>query len=284
MTWKDPRGVLARHGFRPSRRHSQNFLTSESVVHAIARATLRESPPLVVEIGPGVGTLTQALLEGAKVIALEKDRRMLDVLRTEFADEANLQVVEGDATKLDLAALTDRAPCTVAGNLPYAITGAILRALVEQRSLVNRAVIMIQREVRDRLRAKEGTKAYGALSVFTQNAYDVSDVCSVPPRSFFPPPKVHSAVVALQPRSSPRATETTTFRNVVQAAFGQRRKTLRNSLRSRFDADAVDAALARAEIDPKRRGETLSIESFGTLATLLDEGTKVSESDFEETT
>jgi len=269
--WEDPRRVLARHGLRPSRRHSQNFLTSKSVVEDIAAAVLEEASPgcEVLEIGPGVGTLSAELVRrGARVTAIEKDPRMLQLLEKEFGELDALRVVSGDAVALRIDAWIP-VPGRVAGNLPYAITGVILRRLVEQRRCVQRAALMVQREVRDRLTAAPGTKAYGAPTVFVQNVYEVADVCSVPPGAFHPPPKVHSSVIVLRPRHAPRAKDDTTFTQLVRAAFGQRRKTLRNALRAAFDRERVEAALARCGIDGGRRGETLTVEEFGALGAAL---------------
>lgn len=269
--WEDPRRVLARHGLRPSRRHSQNFLTARSVVETIAAAVLDGEPAgsEVLEIGPGVGTLSAELVRrGARVTALEKDPRMVGVLEAEFAPLEALRIVRGDATALRIEELVE-APALVAGNLPYAITGVVLRRLVEQRRVVRRAVVMVQREVRDRLLASPSTKAYGAPTVFVQNVFHVTDVCSVPPGAFHPPPKVRSSVVALTPRAEPRTPDSDAFTRAVRAAFAQRRKTLRNALRAAFDADRVDAALAACAIDPARRGETLSIEELGALGAAL---------------
>lgn len=270
--WEDPRKVLERHGFRPKKSFSQNFLVSRHVVERIAEAIAPASAERVVELGPGVGTLTAALLRaGASVIAVERDRDMLEVLERELGAHARLRIVAGDAAELSLESLAADGPIAVAGNLPYAITGAIFRRVVEQRAHVARAVFMVQKEVADRLRAKADTSDYGALSVFVQAAFDTSLVCKVPRGSFHPPPKVESAVVRLVPRSVPRAEETPAFQLVVRSAFGTRRKTLRNALgRGLGDTARAEAALAAADIDPRRRGETLSIEEFDRVARAVE--------------
>ncbi|MBX3248878.1 MAG: ribosomal RNA small subunit methyltransferase A [Myxococcales bacterium] len=265
--------MLARHGQAPSRRFSQNFLVSQPVVEAIAEAVAPRDDERVVELGPGAGTLTAALLRrGARVLAVEKDRRMIALLREELGAIPRFEVREGDAAALDLAALLgeDAPPVAIAGNLPYAITGAIFRALVEQRARIDRAVVMVQREVRDRLLAEPGTKAYGALGVFVCAAFDVVPVLMVKPGAFFPPPRVNSAVVRLVPHATPRAEETESFRRVVRAAFDQRRKTLRNALSSLAPTERVEEALRAAGVDPGARGETLSVEAFDLLARALE--------------
>lgn len=262
--WEDPRRVMRRHGLAPKRAFSQNFLVARSAVERIAEALAPRPDELTVELGPGLGTLTGALLRaGAHVLAVERDRDMLAVLARELGEVPGLTVVEGDAASVDLAALArEHGPLALVGNLPYAVTGAIVRNLTEHREAVSRAVVMVQREVRDRLLAAPGTKAYGALTVFVQAAFTVEPVLRVPAGAFFPPPKVESAVVRLVPLATPRAEESEAFRAIVHAAFGTRRKTLRNSLRR----VGAEAALEVAGIDGARRGETLSIEELAALA------------------
>lgn len=262
--WEDPRRVMRRHGLAPKRAFSQNFLVARSVVERIAEALAPRPDELTVELGPGLGTLTGALLRaGARVLAIERDRDMLAVLAQELGQVDRLEVREGDAAELDLAALAaQHGALALVGNLPYAITGAILRNVTEHRRAISRAVLMVQREVRDRLLASPGTKAYGVLTVFVQAAFDVEPVLRVPAGAFHPPPKVESAVVRLVPRAAPRAEETDALREIVHAAFGTRRKTLRNGLK-RIGAEAV---LEATGIDGGRRGDTLTIEELAALA------------------
>ena len=270
--WEDPRRVLARHGLAPKRGYSQNFLVARPIVERIADAVGAIEGERVVELGPGLGTLTAALLRrGARVVAVERDLDMIEVLRAELGDHASLEIVHGDAATVRFAELgaPGERPA-VAGNLPYAITGAILRNLTEQRDAVSRALLMVQKEVRDRLVASPGTKAWGALTVFTANAFEIDRVCDVRPGAFHPAPKVASAVVRLRPRPAPRAIEDDTFRTLVRSIFDARRKTLRNALRPAFPPDArVDRALVAAGIDAAVRGETLDIETLETLAAEL---------------
>ncbi len=263
--WEDPRRVLRRHALAPKRSFSQSFLVARHAVERIAEALDPRPDELTVELGPGLGTLTGALLRaGAQVLAIDRDPDMIAVLRAELGHVDRLEIREGDAATVDLSALAEGGRIALAGNLPYAITGAILRNLVAHRRALRRAVIMIQREVRDRLLARPGEPAWGAASVFLQAAFDVEGVIRVPAGAFHPPPKVESAVIRLDPRAVPRAEETEAFRAVVKAAFGQRRKTLRNALKS-LDGD-VDAALAATGLDPRVRGETLDIEALAALA------------------
>jgi 16S rRNA (adenine1518-N6/adenine1519-N6)-dimethyltransferase len=169
-----------------------------------------------------------------------------------------------------LRALSGGARITVAGNLPYAITGAILRQLGEQSDVIRHAVVMVQREVRDRLMAAPDTAQYGALTVFTQQLFKVETVLHVPRTAFHPPPKVTSSVVKLTPLEIPRAPRVPSFERIVRAAFQARRKTLRNALIQSLGAEPSDAILEAAGIDGKRRGETLSIEEYGQLSQALD--------------
>ncbi|MFO0686875.1 MAG: 16S rRNA (adenine(1518)-N(6)/adenine(1519)-N(6))-dimethyltransferase RsmA [Sandaracinus sp.] len=268
--WEDPRKALARHGLRPKKAFSQNFLVARSVVEAIADAAVPAAGARVVELGPGVGTLTRALLaRGARVTAVERDRDMIAVLAADFAAQP-LQVIEADAAQIDLSALAEEGgPYALAGNLPYAATGAILTNLGKHRRALTHAVLMIQKEVRDRLLASPGTKEWGMPSVFVQAAFEVRPVLRVPAGAFHPAPKVDSAVVRLVPRAVPRAEETPAFVRVVHAGFGMRRKTLRNALTREIDAARVDAALAATGIDGMRRAETLAIEELAALAAAI---------------
>jgi 16S rRNA (adenine1518-N6/adenine1519-N6)-dimethyltransferase len=269
--WEDPRRVLARHGLSPKRGFSQNFLVSKHVVEQIVAALAPAPDERVLELGPGLGTLTAALLRaGAHVIAIDADRDMLKVLNSELGELTALETRHGDATAVDLAALA--APLervAVVGNLPYAVTGGIFRNLVDQHAHVQRAVLMIQREVRDRLLAKPATSEYGALTVFTHAVYEVQPVCLVPAGAFFPAPRVDSAVLKLIPRVQPIDATHPGFVNAVRASFEARRKTLRNALLKRLPKETVEAALTDTGIDGVRRGETLSVDEFFALGQAL---------------
>jgi len=266
--WEDPRRVLRRHGLRAKRRYSQSFLVSRHVVERIVLALEPREDELTVELGPGLGTLTGELLRaGARVHAVDLDPEMLAVLSAELGGVPTLSTEQGDAAHVDLRALAQGRRIALAGNLPYAATGAILRNLIAHRDVLRRAVIMVQREVRDRLVAGPGTRARGALGVFTQAAFSIHPVMRVSAGSFHPPPRVESAVVRLEPLDPPRAVEDDAFRAVVRAAFAQRRKTLRNAL---GNLDRGRAALDRAGVDGSRRAETLSVEELAQIARALD--------------
>ena len=264
----DTRDLLRKYELQPKRSFSQNFLIQPGAIAQIADAALAMGEQ-IVELGPGLGALTHALLErGATVLAVELDRDMVRVLEKEFAGRERLEVRSGDAAELDLDAYSKAcgSKLVVTGNLPYQATGAIIRQVVAHRPVLDGAILMVQREVRDRLIAPPRTKEYGALTVFTRAAFEVETVCRLRPGSFYPAPKVDSAVVRFLPRETPLAEETESFRSVVRAAFQMRRKTLYNALRAIGDAGRASNALSEAGIDPGRRGETLSVEEFATLA------------------
>jgi 16S rRNA (adenine1518-N6/adenine1519-N6)-dimethyltransferase len=274
----DARVLLGRYGLRAKKSFGQNFLISERAFRAIVDATVRADDDWIVEIGAGLGTLTARLAERipeGKLIALERDPDMLRVLRAELAGVDNVDIEDVDALRYDLrmAARWRGDPITVCGNLPYHIAAPLLFKIIEARAGVRHAVVMIQKEMADRLVAAPGTKAYGALGVMIRTYVDVSVVARVGAGSFAPPPRVDSAVVRLVPLpgAAPRVpiADEAHYSAVVHAAFGQRRKTLRNALRAAFAEDAVDAALAATGIDGVRRGETLEIAEFAAVAAAL---------------
>jgi 16S rRNA (adenine1518-N6/adenine1519-N6)-dimethyltransferase len=268
----DPRDLLRKYDLLPKRSFSQNFLIQPGAIAQIADAAVALGQE-VVELGPGLGALTYALLaRGCNVLAVELDRDMVRVLQEEFAEQDRLELRHGDAAKVDFSAYSRAcgSKLVVTGNLPYQATGAILRRVVAHRAVLKGAVIMVQREVRDRLVAEPATKEYGALTVFTRAGFEVETVCRLRPGSFYPAPQVESAVVRLLPCEAPLTEETESFQAVVRAAFQMRRKTLRNALRALGDAGRADRALSQAGIEPGRRGETLSIEEFARLAKCWD--------------
>lgn len=274
----DPRELLRRYGLAAKKSWGQNFLVNDGVYRAIVDATVAGTDAWVIEIGSGLGTLTARLADrvpDGKVIAIERDRDMVHVLREELGARANVEIAEADAKTFDYAAVAKRrgAPVAVCGNLPYQLSSMLLFALLDPavRPHIDRAVVMLQREVADRLVAAPGSKACSGLTAIVSAYADVSTVVRVKPGSFHPPPKVESTVVAVRPLASPRApiADEALYAAVVHAAFGQRRKTLRNALRATFAPSAVDAALAATGIEGGRRGETLSVPEFAALASEL---------------
>ena len=278
MTSRDPRAVLRGAGLRPKRSFGQNFLVSEGVARTIASACVRDDETgraRVVEIGAGTGALTRLLAGRARsTIAIERDRDLVPVLTAEL-HELSVNVVEGDAQTVDLAGLLGAAdpgsPRVLCGNLPYALTGTLLRRAVEHADSLERAVFMVQDEVAGRLAASPGTKDWGALTVFVKAAFDVRRVVTVPPGAFHPPPEVTSAVIELAPLRPPRARETDGFRALVRGAFSARRKTLRNAwARLAPDAATLKRAADEAGVSLDVRGETLDVEDFARMAATLE--------------
>ena len=275
---RDVRAVLRDAGLRPKKSFGQNFLVADSIAATIAQTCVHDDEvgrARVVEIGAGTGVLTRLLAARARTVAaIERDRDLVPLLQREMAD-AGVRVVEADAQTVDLAALLGDpepgSPRVLCGNLPYAITGPLLRRTMEHAGHVERVVFMVQDEVADRLGAHPGTKAWGALTVFMRAAFDVRRVLRAPPGAFHPPPEVSSAVVELVPVRPPRATETGRFRALVRGAFGARRKTLRNAWsRLAPDAATLEAAAAQAGVSLAARGETLNVEAFAWMADALD--------------
>jgi 16S rRNA (adenine1518-N6/adenine1519-N6)-dimethyltransferase len=270
----DARVLLERYGLRAKKAFGQNFLISERALRAIADATVSSDADWIVEIGAGLGTLTAQLAErvtAGKVIALETDPDMIRVLRAELGTVDNLEIEQVDAMRYDLRVAASLQPIIVCGNLPYHIASQLLFRVIEARAVVRHAVVMIQKEMADRIVAKPGTKEYGAIGVLLRTYADVSTVIKVGAGSFLPPPKIDSTVLKLIPLAAPRTAiaDEAHYAKVVHAAFGQRRKTLRNALRAVWPDDAVGAALATTAIDGGRRGETLDIAEFGALAAAL---------------
>lgn len=271
----DARALLAKYDLRAKKSWSQNFLVEDKAFAAIVDGCRLQPGDWAIEIGAGLGTLTSWLADAAEhVVAVERERDMLNVLRTELGSDARIELVEQDALQFDYAAVATRAgkKPVVVGNLPYAISTPILFRLFEQRRSLKRIVVMLQKEMVDRIVAPPGTKEYGALSVMVRLYGEPRQVCKVRAGSFIPAPRVDSAVlrIELYPDGATKvAVDEAAFSRVVHAAFSQRRKTLRNSLSSAFEMAAVDAALAATAIDGQRRGETLSVEEFARLTEQL---------------
>ena len=272
------KALLERHGFRFSKALGQNFLIEPSVPRRIAEASGADENTLALEVGPGVGCLTSELARRAKkVVAIELDSALRGVLAETLGGLENVEIVWGDAAKLDLAALVrERAGAlrpVVCANLPYSVTTPLLAAFIEA-GCFERMTVMIQREVAQRLAAAPGTKDYGAFTVFVTWHCEVKRLFDVPPECFMPRPRVTSSVVTLTPRAEPPCAvrdEALMFR-CVRAAFSQRRKTLSNALSNGlggFERAEVLAALDAAGIDPRSRGETLSGADFARLSDAL---------------
>ena len=253
-----------------SKKLGQNFLIDAGIVQGIVDAAEIQPGDRVLEIGPGIGTLTQGLAEaGADVKAVELDKKLPAILAETLKAYENVTIVPGDILKVNIPEIMGEGPFKVAANLPYYITTPILMTLLERHLPITTMVTMVQKEVAERMVASPGSKIYGALSVAVQYYTEPEIVLNVPPRSFIPAPEVDSVVIVCKVRQQPAvqvASEKMFFR-VVKAAFGQRRKTLSNALKGGgFPKEQVRDAMEQAGIDMTRRGETLSLAEFGRLA------------------
>lgn len=275
--------LFRRYNFRPKKRFGQNFLADRNVVNKILDALdLHEGDP-VLEIGPGAGTLTQALAErGTKVVAVEVDRDLIHILSDVLANYPNVSVVNADILGLNLPQfLSDhfgQGKVKVVGNLPYYITSPIIAQIFQAKAQVGRIVLMAQKEVAERLKASPGTKDYGSMSVFVQYYSQPEIIAHVSKNVFLPPPDVSSAIVRLNLHLEPpvEVPSDEGFFDVVHCAFGQRRKTLLNSLSDcpalGLTKEQVSQVLHDAGIDPSRRAETLSLDEFARIAISTTEG------------
>lgn len=265
------RGVLASIGRRPRKRLGQHFLADPAIAQRVVDLAQLSGTEHVIEIGPGLGALSDILVQRAGALWLiEVDAELADRLAARYADQAHVHVVRADVLTVDFAHLLGTAaPAVVVANLPYNIATAVLAALLAQKRRFHRLVLMMQREVVGRLRAQPGSKDYGALSVFTQFAARVRPGLRVGPGAFVPRPKVESEVIIVEPRQAApvEVKDPAMLTKVVRAVFSQRRKQLGNSLRP-LCADAA-AVLQRAGIDPTRRPETLTLAEFAALSNAL---------------
>lgn len=262
---------------RPHKRFGQNFLVDASVVSRMIQAASIAPTDTVLEIGPGLGVLSESLMGLSKRLYLvEIDTVLAERLRQHFAHHHNVHIITADFLELDIGSTFSESPIHVVASLPYNVAMPILFRLLEHRRQFPVATIMLQKEVAERLSAKPGTKEYGALTVLLQLYAIVTKVLTVQPGSFFPVPKVQSQVIELIFQEAPRVTvqNERLFRQVVKAAFAQRRKTLRNTLKAAGYPD-LEALSVRTDIDFQRRGETLSVEEFAVLANALDPGVEM---------
>mgnify|MGYP000962237673 FL=1 len=262
--------ICKRFDIKMSKKLGQNFLIKRGIVDEIVKAAdLQEGEP-VLEIGPGIGTLTQGLAQsGANVTAIELDTRLLEVLDTTLAQYSNVTIVHGDVLKLDVPSIMNNEPFKVVANLPYYITTPIIMSLLESRLPIERLVVMVQKEVALRMVAKPGTKDYGALSVAVQYYTEPDIVLDVPPKSFLPAPAVTSSVIRCVLRDKPPVDviDEKLFFRVVKAGFAQRRKTFSNTMKTTgLSKDRIEELLAKANIDGQRRGETFTLQEFADVA------------------
>lgn len=262
--------ICKRFDIKMSKKLGQNFLIKRGIVDEIVYAAEITVGEPVLEVGPGIGTLTQGLAQsGADVTAIELDRRLLEVLDTTLASYDNVRIIHGDVLKLDVPTIMNHKPFKVVANLPYYITTPIIMSLLESKLPIERLVVMVQKEVALRMIAKPGTKDYGALSVAVQYYTEPDIVLDVPPKSFLPAPAVTSSVIRCVLRDKPPVDviDEKLFFRVVKAGFAQRRKTFSNTMKTTgLTRDRIEELLAKANIDGQRRGETFTLQEFADVA------------------
>ena len=262
--------ICKRFDIKMSKKLGQNFLIKRGIVDEIVHAAELTVGEPVLEVGPGIGTLTQGLAQsGADVTAIELDRRLLEVLDTTLASYDNVRIIHGDVLKLDVPTIMNHKPFKVVANLPYYITTPIIMSLLESKLPIERLVVMVQKEVALRMIAKPGTKDYGALSVAVQYYTEPDIVLDVPPKSFLPAPAVTSSVIRCVLRDKPPVDviDEKLFFRVVKAGFAQRRKTFSNTMKTTgLTRDRIEELLAKANIDGQRRGETFTLKEFADVA------------------
>ena len=269
------RELLRRHSILPRKRLGQHFLVDEQLLDKIADLCRLGKEDVVVEIGPGLGGLTTRLADQVKtVLAIEKDGKLVNLLRTKILKQKNIKVIHQDAFHFDyhLTAAESGGPLCVVGNLPYNIASPLTIDLLKKKGCFASLVCMYQQEVANRLTAPPGKKDYGVLTVVVNLYADARQILSVAKKSFYPQPKVDSALVRfkLLPRPREELLNEDYFFSIVKAGFSQRRKKLRNALRAVIPMDVsagfVEMACREVDIDPNRRGETLTVQEFCRLS------------------
>lgn len=267
--------VVDKHGFKFSKSLGQNFLIDDNVIDKILDGARLSEGDKIIEVGPGIGTLTREMGKVAdKVVAIEIDKTLIPILKDTLDEFENIEVVNQDILKVDVQGLVNEklsgGPVKLVANLPYYITTPIVMKFLEEDIPVTDIVVMVQKEVADRMNAKPSTKDYGALSVAVQYYCDTEIVAKAPRHMFVPQPNVDSIVIGLHVRDEKKyvVDNEDIFFKTVKASFGQRRKTLLNSLGGLgfLSKDEIREALQAANIDEKRRGETLSIDEFANLS------------------
>ncbi|KYG33289.1 16S rRNA (adenine(1518)-N(6)/adenine(1519)-N(6))-dimethyltransferase RsmA [Alkalihalobacillus trypoxylicola] len=273
--------ILAQYGFQFKKSLGQNFLIDTNILDKIIDSAQITSDTGVIEVGPGIGALTEQIAKKAeKVVSFEIDQRLLPVLEDTLSPYPHVQIIHSDVLKADLTATIQSTfkqdqDIMVVANLPYYVTTPILMKLLEEKLPIRGIVVMIQAEVAERIAAKPGTKEYGSLSIAAQYFAEAEKVMTVPASVFVPRPKVDSAVLRLTIRPKPpvEVRDEEYFFKVFHASFANRRKTILNNLihnlESKEKKKEIEQALAQANIDPKRRGETLSLEEFALLSDSL---------------
>jgi len=274
---REVKALMEKYGFQFSKRLGQNFLIDENILKKILQGAEVCRNDYVLEIGPGIGTMTEALAKSAgQVVSVEIDSALIPILQDTVGHYPNVKIIHGDILDIDLDNLVnvefEGKPFKVVANLPYYITTAIIMGLLEKKLPFQSITVMIQKEVAERMAAKPGTKDYGSLSVAVQYYTRTSLVAKAPASVFMPPPKVDSMVIRMDRLQTPsvEVQDESLFFSVVKAAFANRRKTLLNNLSTYpvlgLSKDKALQVLEQCGISPQRRGETLSIEEFALLS------------------
>ncbi len=277
---KSTASIINKYGFSFQKRFGQNFLIDEHVLDKIVDAALIGKEDGVIEIGPGIGTMTQRLCEAAsKVVAIEIDKELIPILSETMSGYDNVKIINADVMKTDLDKLIrdefSGMSVKVVANLPYYITTPIVMSLLENHLPVESITIMVQKEVAQRMQAGPGTKDYGALSLAVQYYADTYIAANVPPNCFMPRPKVGSGVIRLTVRKEAEVevTDEKLMFSLIRAAFNQRRKTLVNAVTNfsglDYSKEDIEKALAELDISEKIRGEALSLQQFADLSNIL---------------
>ena len=277
--------VLNKYQFTFQKKFGQNFLIDTHVLDKIIGSAGITEDDFVLEIGPGIGTMTQYLVAAAReVCAVEIDKSLIPILNDTLKDYDNVRIINEDILKVDIQKIADERnqgrPIKVVANLPYYITTPIIMGLFESHVPVESITVMVQKEVADRMQVGPGTKDYGALSLAVQYYAEPYIVANVPPNCFMPRPKVGSAVIRLTRHSQPpvKVKNEKLLFQIIRASFNQRRKTLANGLKNyeglSFDKETIEKAIVECGFSPSVRGEALSLEEFAALSNVLDVGLK----------
>lgn len=277
---KNTIAVLQKYQFNFQKKFGQNFLIDTGILEEIIEAAQITKDDFVLEIGPGIGTMTQYLCEAARaVVAVEIDTNLIPILKDTLAEYNNVDVLNEDILKVNISKLAEEKnngkPIKVVANLPYYITTPIIMGLFESHVPIDSITIMVQKEVADRMQVGPGTKDYGALSLAVQYYAKPYIVANVPPNCFMPRPKVGSAVIRLTRHAETpvQVDDEKLLFQIIRASFNQRRKTLANGLKNyeglSFEKETIEAAIAECGFSPSVRGEALSLEEFAKLANVL---------------
>ncbi len=272
--------IMSRHKVRAEKKYGQNFLTDPSSLQGIVDAAEIDKDDIVLEIGPGLGSLTELLSQAAKtVFAVEIDEKMVEVLKDTLSEYDNIEVINADILKIDINEIIGEKRAgkkiKVVANLPYYITTPILLKILPMRDLIESITVLMQREVAERMEAAPGTKDYGALTLLTEYYTKPEIKLFIPPEAFIPSPSVESAVIGLKMRSLPpvEVKDEEFLFDVIRASFNQRRKTLYNGLNNSSEinvpAERIKEAIVSLGLAETVRGETLSLEQFAALSDRL---------------